>query len=81
MNFYTDYDLRFECSTEDKIEEATHLYTQSFLAMNTMWKQMGATYKDVYSVTRGKLIAACKAGWLCVNIYSFSLWSMQKRIS
>lgn len=48
--------------------------------MNTMWKQMGATYKDVYSVTRGKMIAACKAGWLCVYIMPFSVWWMQKQM-
>lgn len=29
---------------------------------------MGAHYKDVFSVTRGKIIASAKIGWVCVQI-------------
>lgn len=53
------------------MEEGSQFYTDSFLNMNTMWKQMGANYRDVFSVTRGKIIASAKAGWIVVILFLF----------
>jgi hypothetical protein len=36
-----------------------------------MWKQLGATYEEVFSVNRGRMIACCKAGWTCVIDYFY----------
>lgn len=58
--------LHFEFLRFDKVEQATHLCTDGFLKMNRLWSKLGATYDDVYSVNRGRVIASCKAGWTCV---------------
>lgn len=49
--------------------------------MNSMWQKMGANMREVNSVTRGKVIASSKSGWLCVNFILFRVWSIQKQIN
>jgi hypothetical protein len=49
---------------EDRIDQAAHLYTKSFIAINPIWKKMGASYSEVFGVNRGRMISCAKAGWV-----------------
>lgn len=36
--------------------------------MNSMWKKLGATYNEVYSINRGRMINCSRSGWVCAMI-------------
>jgi hypothetical protein len=33
-----------------------------------MWKKLEATYNEVFTINRGRLLACMKAGWVCIMV-------------
>lgn len=52
------------------MDEAAELFTIGFVEVNSVWKKLGATFNQVHSVNRGRLISCAKNGWVCAMINS-----------